>query len=593
MTTLNDTLGALTVNTLKQLLSHFPGSLRVGRKELLVDALLQELSGPRLRATWERLDACQRLAVAETVHLTGGVYAGGRFRAKYGESPAFHAPVAGKARFYEKGPDTMLWLFLYEVDQRTAIPDDLRAELAAFVPTPAPNVLATLDALPATCADQPLTVRHTEADALLDLPVMLRTVDHGQIAVSDKTAQPSGAALRMLSAKLSAGDFYPPAPQPKQAGIQQIGPIKAFAWPLLMQASGLAQRNGSKLALSPAGVKAMGAAPAATLRAIWQKWMKSTLIDEFNRIDDIKGQKSKGQVMAPIPPRRAAVAKALQQCPAGTWISTDEFSRFMEAEGMRFEVCHNPWPLYIGEPKYGSLGMDGGSDWNMLQFRYALCLLFEYCATLGMIDVAYVDPEAARDDFGDLWGADELMFLSRYDGLMYFRITALGAYCLGMRSDYAPAARAPGARLSVQSSLQVTVVDGELAPDESLMLDTWAVCEDGRTWRLSRENAIAAIERGHDIAQLESFLQAHDAQPLPVQVEGFIRTCGKQGRALKVVAASLLIECVDAGTADLIAAHKETAPLCLRAGARHLVVRSSQEAKFRNLVRVLGYGMEI
>jgi len=36
----------------------------------------------------------------------------------------------------------------------------------------------------------------------------------------------------------------------------------------------------------------------------------------------------------------------------------------------------------------------------------------------------------------DLWGTDELSFFSRYDGLMYFRINPLGAYCLGMASAY-------------------------------------------------------------------------------------------------------------------------------------------------------------
>ena len=67
-----------------------------------------------------------------------------------------------------------------------------------------------------------------------------------------------------------------------------------------------------------------------------------------------------------------------------------------------------------------------------------------------------------------------MTFLSRYDGLMYFRLNALG---------------------------------------------------------LDREKAIAAIERGHDAAQLAAFLQERDNQPLPVQVEGFLRNCSKQGTA--------------------------------------------------------------
>ena len=102
-----------------------------------------------------------------------------------------------------------------------------------------------------------------------------------------------------------------------------------------------------------------------------------------------------------------------------------------------------------------------------------------------------------------------------------------------------------------------------------------------------------AIERGHDAAQLEAFLQARDSQPLPVQVDSFLRTCNKQGKAMKVLATSLLIECVDANTADLIAAHKDTAGLCMRAGERHLVVRLDQEGKFRKTIRLLGYGIPV
>lgn len=60
---------------------------------------------------------------------------------------------------------------------------------------------------------------------------------------------------------------------------------------------------------------------------------------------------------------------------------------------------------------------------------------------------------------------------------------------------------------------------------------------------------------------------------------------------MKVLATSLLIECVDPETADLIAAHKDTGALCMRTGKRHLVVRLDQEARFRKAVRLIGYGI--
>ena len=49
--------------------------------------------------------------------------------------------------------------------------------------------------------------------------------------------------------------------------------------------------------------------------------------------------------------------------------------------------------------------------------------------------------------------------------------------------------------------------------------------------------------------------------------------------------------CADADIAARLATDARTAGLCLRAGERHLVVRTKSEAAFRKAVRTLGYGM--
>ena len=45
-----------------------------------------------------------------------------------------------------------------------------------------------------------------------------------------------------------------------------VGPIKAFAWPWLVQAARLAEPRGSKLALTKAGHVALGKPPAESKR---------------------------------------------------------------------------------------------------------------------------------------------------------------------------------------------------------------------------------------------------------------------------------------------------------------------------------------
>jgi hypothetical protein len=212
---------------------------------------------------------------------------------------------------------------------------------------------------------------------------------------------------------------------------------------------------------------------------------------------------------------------------------------------------------------------------------------------LGIIDVAYTEPHGARDDFRELWGADDLEFLSRYDGLVYFRLTPLGAFCLGLTDNYTVAPIQLHVAFSVLPSLHVHVAKGRMSVEEMLLLDTWAEKETEESWRLDRQKALQAIEKGHDIAELRTFLQAREEQPLPETVECFFKTTQKQGRALKIVGTALLIQCEDAEIAEMIGTRKETASLCLRAGERHLVVRPEHEEKFRALVRALGFGIAI
>jgi hypothetical protein len=591
MSTLKEALARLTVDDLKALLRCLSDMVPTGRKDDLVNKLHQSLDGAGLRVLWNRLDDMQRLAVAETLYAVDGVFHPDQFRAKYGQLPDFSVKVPGSRYSYHRQP-TPLALLLYYQEGYYGVPADLDEQLRAFVPEPAPVQLHTLHAVPETVGESRLVVRNTERNAMVDMTVLLRLVDQGKVQVSDKTSLPGTATLRLLTDSLVDGDFYA-GDTAKHEGSQEIGPIKAFSWPVLLQASGLVQRNGTRLALTPAGLKALSAPPAGGLSMIWKKWLKSSLLDEFSRMDIIKGQKSKSRVMTALPPRRAVISDMLRLCPVQTWISVDDFSRFMQATAHTFEVTHDPWALYIWEREYGSLGQDGFDSWDILQLRYLLCFLFEYAATLGIIDVAYVEPHGARDDFRELWGADDLEFFSRYDGLVYFRLTPLGAYCLGVTDNYTVAPLQPQVAFSVLPSLHVHVAKGRMSVEETLVLDTWAEKETEESWRLDRQKALQAMEKGHDIAELRTFLQAREAQTLPEPVEAFLKTTQKQGRALKIVGTALLIQCEDAEIAEMIATRKETAGLCLRAGERHLIVRPEHENKFRALVRALGFGMAI
>jgi hypothetical protein len=586
---LKDALAHLTVPDLKDLASHLPGE-KPTRKDELVDHIATRLLGADVQAIWSGLDEMQRLAVAECMHHPCGEYSAELFRAKYGSEPAFVLKGV-KSHGYSGNRKSALGLFVHYVheDRCNLVPSDLRDRLRGFVPPPPAVTLGHHEAL---AEEEGQTQRLGEREALQEVLVMLRTIEQTRIQVSEKTALPSTAGLQALTRKLVGGDFYPWV-EKQHKWDQEIGPIRAFAWPMLLQAGGLVTRTGNRLSLTPTGIKALSAPPADVLRGLWRKWLKTTLLDEFSRVDAIKGQGGKGRIMTAVAPRREAITEALRLCPAGRWVAVDEFSRFMRATNVVFEVAHDPWSLYVYSRDYGSLGYDGYGGWNILQERYILALLLEYAATLGIVDVAFRDPEGARGDFRGMWGTDELRFLSRYDGLCAFRLTPLGAYVLGLEADYQPAAVAGTATLSVLPSLRINVTGGELGPEESLLLENWAAPLQPGSWQLDRERSLAAIEKGHDIGELTRLLEGRDDMPLPEMVESFIKKCAHDGKALRLRGSAFLVECRDPQTADAIAGHQETSSLCLAAGPKMLVVRSEHLEKFRERVRLLGFGMPL
>jgi hypothetical protein len=268
----------------------------------------------------------------------------------------------------------------------------------------------------------PVLVRWTAPDALSNLVSVLELAADGQVRYSASTRRPTAATVKLVEDVLVAGDFY-----------DSGEPIAAFAWPLLIQVGGLARLAGTRLELSPRGRAALARPSYEALGALWARWLGSVSTDELARIEAIKGQRKPGTLTSAIT-RRAAVAAALAGLQPGAWTGAGKLLASLRAQQQPPLVAARSlralWRLYVVDSYFGSLGHAGSRTWDLVEGRYALCVLFEYVATLGLIDVAYTDPRGARDDYRALWGADQLSCLSRYDGLSAVRVNELGAAVL-------------------------------------------------------------------------------------------------------------------------------------------------------------------
>lgn len=172
---------------------------------------------------------------------------------------------------------------------------------------------------------------------------------------------------------------------------------------------------------------------------------------------------------------------------------------------------------------------------------------------------------------------------------MYLRLTALGAYCLGLVPSYRPASLPAGGRLRVMPQLRVEVAAGELAPSDLLALDAYAERQPGPAWALTVPRLLAAIDEGHPLDELRAFLQARSDAPLPASVEALFTDVEARAGQVRDRGPVRLLECADEAVAALLAKDPRTRKDCRPAGGVFLVVPAAAEVAFRKGLREVGY----
>ncbi len=423
-------------------------------------------------------------------------------------------------------------------------------------------------------------IRLTEPEALANVRAVLELCAAGKVRCSDKTGRPSAATMRTVAEHLTCGDFY------------ADDPIASFAWPLLLQAGGLATIEGGRLRPTPKGHTASRAPASEVIRTLWRRWLSHGVIDEFSRIEQIKGQRATN-VLTAVKPRRHVVAGALAGLPSGDWVGVDFLFTTMRRDRRTPAIARNDralWKLYLVDPQYGSLGYQGHHQWEILEGRYTLAVLFEYAGTLGLLDLEYVHPHGERDDFREQWGGDDLDSLSRYDGLQAIRLTELGRFALGLTDTYHLSAgtTATAGSLKVLPTLDI-VATGTITAGDRLVLSAYATQTADRVWTLSAASLLAALDSGREPTELTGFLDERTDHELPGTLTTLVDDVTRRVSALTDLGHLRVIECADPALATLIGRDRTLRRLCHPLGDRHLGIPAEHETRFRAALRKLGY----
>ena len=591
MKELKDFLKLITVRDLKDYLSVLKSKSKATRKAEIVDAVYAELSGEKLIHHFNLIDDLDKKAVIEAIYSDSLCFDEAKLIAKYGEVPLLHnMDTVGRFGLPRVSDMRLLKVFFY-IDPKTytqVVPLDIARALRAVTSRPEALTVPTLQETP---NEKDLIIEEMEHQTIQLIPALLRLGEQGKLKISPKTGKVTDAVSKLVLRELQASDFYPEyIAFPNGAYDQTIGYIKPIGWLRMLDVAGAISVTGSKSQLTPAGMKLLRKKSVDVVCTIWKKWLANSKFDEFNRIDEIDGQYRKGHMTAK-PPRRKMIVEALKQCPVEEWIGLEAFSRYMRGSGQEFTVSREQYNLYIADSKYGHFGYSDYGGWDLVEKRYLMALLFEYAAPLGLIDIAYVPPKGALPDYKGQWGAEELGWLSRYDGLRAFRINKLGAYSFGMTESYTPSKCTNEIEVKVSSDLTIEITSGALAPLQRLLLETWAKQKQDNQWVLEGAKCRTAVERGQNIEELIEFLEEGLAGALCEEVDSFLAECERDAKALQPHGQMRLFSCRDRNTCTQIVTHEVLSKYCMSCGGRQLVVYAEKVDAFLRGVRALGLGV--
>ncbi|MFI1184099.1 hypothetical protein ACH4UT_31770 [Streptomyces sp. NPDC020799] len=422
--------------------------------------------------------------------------------------------------------------------------------------------------------------RVMEQGAQADLAAVLQLAAAGRLRCSDKTQRPTAATVRTVSEVLTSGDFY------------EGEAVRAFAWPLLLQAGGLAQLSSGRLELTIGGRK-VGPGPEA-VRDLWRRWLGHGVPDELSRVEAVKGQRVVNVLSAPGPRRKAVGAALAGCCPPGEWLAVDHLFVAMRDAG------HDPVVVRSGGPCGSCIWKirSTAASASTVTTTGRCCRAVTPCVCCSStrppsVSSTSAAPPGARDDYRNNWGGEELDRLSRYDGLLAVRLNPLGAYATGRADRYLPSP-APTGTAGVRCPVRVLAnfdLVAHLAPADALLLDAFATRTADHIWTLSMASLLKAVHTGRSLEELRGFLARSSGlepqQLLPTVATLLADASSRTGKVRDTGTFRLLL-CADEAQAVLIAKDRRLRTLCSMVGERHLAVAPGDLLSFRTALLKLG-----
>ena len=462
----------------------------------------------------------------------------------------------------------------------------LVSRLKPLVPEPDPPRARPMTDPPEMHEGQYVRTYSGERFVELELKRVLRHVGLGKTRVTKGSGRPTDASTRALGEALVEPDFSLDPPEDKRDRFTDLaGPVRAHAWGVLVQQCGWAKAKGGTLALTPSGKKMLSSFSPEAFRAGFDSFLADEKFDELHRVNHLRGQTGKAKRgLLSVASRRFDFVDHAHLLPPGEWLDFDEAFRLLEASGGCPGIYKSARAfLYLDEARYGAI-----YDSRPVDRQFLRALFMESLATLGILDIAYVQPHHLWPELDAAWGAEIHSFLGRYDGLVAVRLNDWGAYCLELTDSYTAAAKEESPGLQILPNHEIAV-PGEPDPGDLALLELIAVRISDHVWKLDKSTLLQSLESGAQFQEIRELLSAASHNEIPANIAQWLGELEEKAFSCKGAHRAIVLSWRNREQAATIANSAGTAKLCQHLGDHRILLLEKDRNAFASAARKQGF----
>ena len=206
-------------------------------------------------------------------------------------------------------------------------------------------------------------------------------------------------------------------------------------------------------------------------------------------------------------------------------------------------------------------------------------------AAFGLVEVAF--DSINTDKFGST-------YFSNYDGLKYFKLTALGAYIFGITSTYEPTAIVERTKLTLSNDSLLIIADGKTTAVTDRMLSAYSEKLGDTRYKVSAESFLKDCKNRKEIENKVALFKAIINGSVPTIWERFFKELLTNASAVKInkFLQTYSLPEEDKELHKIVAQDTTLKQLVLKAEGFNLLVPNENISKFKTRMKELGFIVE-